>query len=210
MTAIYLTAEQNQLLVTDLIKRGEITDPASAKGRLLHCAAILFRQEGYERTTVRDLAKKVGIQSGSLFHHYPSKEQILLAAMKETICFNTERMKKALELNSGAKDRLQALIRCELESILGDTGTGMTILVYEWRSLKPENQQVILELRDQYEKLWMSALEEAKAEELSVIDPFILRRLLTGAISWTVNWYKDNGSVSIEELSEMTLTLAIK
>lgn len=210
MAATFLSEHQQQLLVQDLIEQGVITDPKSAKGKLLHWAAILFRQEGFERTTVRDLAKKVGIQSGSLFHHYPSKEKILLAVMEETIRFNTERMKHELALNTNSRDQLQALIRSELESVLGITGTGMTVLVYEWRSLKPEHQKVILELRNNYEKIWLEVLAQVKEDGLSVIEPFILRRLLTGAISWTVNWYKSDGSISIDELAEQTLSLAIK
>ena len=75
-----------------LVNEGRITDPDSAKGHLLACAAQLFKKKGYERTTVRDLAREVGIQSGSLFHHYKNKESILLAVMEETILLNTVRM----------------------------------------------------------------------------------------------------------------------
>ena len=61
------------------------------------------------------------------------------------------------------KEKLLALITCELEAINGLTGNAMSVLVYEWRSLKPENQDVILGLRSEYEDLWLSTLEEAKS-----------------------------------------------
>lgn len=48
-------------------------------------AGELFRLHGYERTTVRELARAVGLQSGSLFHHFRSKEEILVAVMSEGI-----------------------------------------------------------------------------------------------------------------------------
>ena len=62
----------------------------SPRGRLLSAAAHLFRDKGFDRTTVRDIAASVGIQSGSIFHHFKSKEDILFAVMEEVIQFNTE------------------------------------------------------------------------------------------------------------------------
>jgi AcrR family transcriptional regulator len=193
-----------------LIDQGIINAPDSAKGRLLQAAATLFKEKGYERTTVRDLGKAVGIQSGSLFHHYPNKEAILRAVMEETILLNTELMKTALAKNDKPEDKVLSLILCELESVLGETGAAMTVLVYEWRSLKDESQQHILKLRSIYENLWIAALSEAKEVGSVVIDPFVLRRLLTGALSWTVNWYRQEGDMTIDQLAKMTLSLAIK
>ena len=193
-----------------LIEQGTINAPESAKGRLLQAAATLFKEKGYERTTVRDLGKAVGIQSGSLFHHYPNKESILKAVMEETILLNTELMKVALAASPKPEDKVLALIECELKSVLGETGAAMTVLVYEWRSLKEENQQHILKLRELYEDLWITALNEAKDAGLVVIDAFVLRRLLTGALSWTVNWYRQEGDMTVDQLAQMTLSLAIK
>jgi AcrR family transcriptional regulator len=193
-----------------LIKEGRITDPNTAKGRLLACAAQLFKEKGYERTTVRDLAREVGIQSGSLFHHYKNKEAILLAVMEETIVLNTVRMQQALAKEKDERAQLLALIRCELASVLGDTGAAMAVLVYEWRSLGEENQAYILKLRDEYESLWLDVLAQGKRSGLVVADPFVLRRLLTGALSWSINWYRVDGSLSVDELAQQALTLAIK
>ena len=193
-----------------LIDQGIINAPDSAKGRLLEAAATLFKEKGYERTTVRDLGKAVGIQSGSLFHHYPNKEAILCAVMEETILLNTELMKASLNETEEPADKVLALIQCELKSVLGDTGAAMTVLVYEWRSLKEENQQRILELRGIYEDLWITTLQDAKDADSVVIDPFVLRRLLTGALSWTVNWYRQDGDLTIDQLAQMALSLAIK
>ena len=46
-------------------------------------AARLFRERGYEGTTVRDVAAAAGISAGSLFHHFPSKEQMLVEMLRE-------------------------------------------------------------------------------------------------------------------------------
>lgn len=197
-------------LVQDMIDQGQITDPNSAKGRLLVAAARLFKNKGYERTTVRDLAAEIGIQSGSLFHHYRSKEAILQAVMEETIIQNAALMRDALSKVDNPRDKVLALVRCELQAILGETGEAMSVLVYEWRSLKPDSRKHILALRDTYEQLWLDTLEEAREAGMVQIDPFILRRFLTGALSWTTNWYKPDGEMTMEQLAEYALSLAVK
>ncbi|WP_250657062.1 TetR/AcrR family transcriptional regulator [Alkalimarinus coralli] len=193
-----------------LVEEGYVTNPDSARGRLLVKAAHLFKMKGYERTTVRDLANEVGIQSGSIFHHFKTKEEILKAVMEEAIRYNTERMKRALANASTTKEKLLELIKCELTSITGFTGEAMTVLVYEWRSLSEESQKHILSLRDIYEALWLGVLNQAKEEGLITGDTFILRRFLTGALSWTTTWFDEKGGMSLDELAEQALLLAVK
>jgi len=194
----------------ELVASGQVTDPDSARGKLLQTAAHLFRGKGYERTTVRDLAGAVGIQSGSIFHHFKSKDEILRSVMEETIRYNTALMRASLAEAGTLRERVLALIRCELQSIMGGTGEAMAVLVYEWRSLSEPSQQFILELRDIYEQLWLDVLAEAKAAGYFKADPFILRRFLTGALSWTNTWFRRDGPMSLDQLAEEALSLVLK
>ena len=194
----------------ELVASGQVTDPDSARGKLLQTAAHLFRSKGYERTTVRDLASAVGIQSGSIFHHFKSKDEILRSVMEETIRYNTALMRASLAEAGTLRERVLALIRCELQSIMGGTGEAMAVLVYEWRSLSQASQQFILELRDTYEQLWLDVLSEAKAVGYFNADPFILRRFLTGALRWTNTWFRPEGPMSLDQLAEQALSLVLK
>ena len=197
-------------VMRELVAAGRLTDPDSARGKLLQAAAHLFRRKGYERTTVRDLATAVGIQSGSIFHHFKSKEEILRAVMEETIIYNTALMEAALAEAGSLRERVLALIRCELQSIMGGTGEAMAVLVYEWRSLSEDSQAHILALRDRYEQHWLEVLEEARAAGYVQGDPFILRRFLTGALSWSTTWFRPGGPMSLDALAEEALALVIR
>lgn len=198
---------QNQILQS-LIAEQLVSDPASARGRLLKEAARLFRDKGYERTTVRDLAAAVGIQSGSLFHHFRTKEEILKAVMVETIRLNTALMQAAADSEESPRGKLRALVRSELESINGQTGEAMAVLVYEWRSLSESSQVQVLELREIYEGLWLSVLEELNQLGQLKADPFIVRRMLTGALSWTVTWYKpERGGLTLDGLTDQVMAM---
>lgn len=184
----------------------------SPRGRILSAAAHLFRTKGYERTTVRDLAQEVGIQSGSIFHHFRTKEDILREVMIDVILFNTARMEQAVAAASRARDKLLALIRCELISITGDTGEAMAVLIYEWRCLGEENQPYILELRARYEALWLQVLERLKAEGdiRPEVDAFVLRRFLTGALGTANFWYNPQGPIDIDALAQQAMLLVLK
>ncbi|MAO12730.1 TetR/AcrR family transcriptional regulator [Marinobacter sp.] len=198
---------QNQILQS-LIAEQLVSEPASARGRLLKEAARLFRDKGYERTTVRDLAAAVGIQSGSLFHHFRTKEEILKAVMVETIRLNTALMQAAADSEESPRGKLRALVRSELESINGQTGEAMAVLVYEWRSLSEGSQVQVLELREIYEGLWLSVLEELNELGQLKADPFIVRRMLTGALSWTVTWYKpERGGLTLDGLTDQVMAM---
>lgn len=203
--------EQKALSVMQaLVSSAQITDPESARGKLLQVSAHLFRNKGYERTTVRDLASAVGIQSGSLFHHFKSKDEILRAVMEQTIIYNTALMRAALDEASGVRGQVRALIRCELQSIMGGSGEAMAVLVYEWRSLSREGQTRVLALRDIYEQLWLRVLGDAKEAGYIKGDVFVTRRFLTGALSWTTTWYSPQGSLTLDQLADEALTLVFK
>ncbi|MGX5219100.1 MULTISPECIES: TetR/AcrR family transcriptional regulator [Pseudomonas] len=199
-----------QAVMQELVANGLVTDPDSARGKLLQTAAHLFRSKGYERTTVRDLASAVGIQSGSIFHHFKSKDEILRSVMEETVRYNTAMMQAALDEATTLRERVLALIRCELQSIMGGTGEAMAVLVYEWRSLSDEGRAHILALRETYEQIWLEVLAQAKAEGYFKADPFIIRRFLTGALSWTTTWFRSEGPMSLDQLAEEALSLVLK
>lgn len=180
------------------------------RGKLLSAAGRLFRERGYERTTVRDIAAAVGIQSGSLFHHFASKEDILKAVMIDVIRFNTERMTAALAAARDPQARLRELIACELESIVGDTREAMAVLVHCWDSLSKDRQVEVLALRKVYEALWLDALQDAAKHALIRVDPFVLRRLIAGMISWSNTWFDPRGPMSFDELVDTVLQLVLR
>lgn len=182
--------------------------PSKAKARILDAAARLFHEKGFAAATVRDLADTVGILSGSLFHHFPNKDEILFAVMENVIIEMDTALETALASAPDTASRLRALIRNELEFIHGPHGAATSVLVYEWNTLSPENQNRLLLRRRAYFARWHAALEQAKAEGLVGQDPALLRQLLHGAIVWSVNWYDPAGPLTLPDLEAAVLALA--
>ena len=181
----------------------------SPKGRLLLGAAYLFHKQGYAKTTVRELANFIGIQSGSLFHHFTSKDDILANVMKQTIIYNHDRLLDAIQQSNDPEQQLKNLIKAELISITGDTGSAMAVLVYEWEALSKQRQDELLKMRNAYEDIWFTVIHQLRDLGKIKHDTFILRRLIGGAIAWTVTWYNPNGKMGMGELTETVWEMAI-
>lgn len=197
-------------LLQTMIADGRITNPDSPKGRILVAGAKLFCRKGYNRTTVRDLAAEVGILSGSIFHHFKNKDEILFGVMAEVVNALTEALKGALAQAHTPMDKVRALIHTELSFIHGPTGDAATVLVYEWASLPGEYQQQILQSREVYDQLWEQTLSDAREQHLLDMEPDVMRQLLHGAIAWSVHWFREGAGLSLDDLVERVTHLAIK
>jgi len=174
-----------------------------AKARILAAAVDLFYEKGYERTTVRDIADKAGILSGSLFHHFKSKQDILYTAMAMTTQAMGEGALKAVEGITDPVEQLKALVLVELASIHRKDGHAAYVLVDEWRSLDPEHREAVLALRDNsYERCWTEALEGCAEKGLLKNTPSLARQLIRGALAWTRNWYRKGGPLTLDALAE--------
>ncbi len=203
------TAAVTARVKQELIEAGALTDPHSAKGELLAVAAHLFREQGFERTTVRDIGKHAGLLPGSIFHHFGSKNEILRTVMRESINLNLARIHATLPKAVDVEDELRILISWELYANHGDTGEAWSVLVNEWRSLSEEGQAEMLQLRREYDGLWMAALGRARERGQIALDPRVLRRLLAGALHSTPHWFRPEGSLSLDQLTEEVLKLIL-
>lgn len=193
----------SEQLKTDPVK---LDDISPAKERLLHVAIDLFYEKGFERTTVRDIAAKAGILSGSLFHHFKSKQEILFTAMALTTRAMGENAKEAVEGIDDPVEQLRALILSELSSIHRGSGHAAFVLVDEWRSLDEGYRDIVLAMRDEsYERCWEVALEGCAQNGLLKADPRIVRQHMRGANAWTKNWFRMDGKLSLQGLADETL-----
>ncbi|AQR64579.1 TetR family transcriptional regulator [Aquaspirillum sp. LM1] len=181
----------------------------SRRAELVRTAARLFRDQGYERTTVRDLGNAVGLQSGSLFYHFRTKEEILVAVMALGITSTTEKLAAALDVAATAHDKVSALIHVHLNSLLGENQAALEVMLYEWRSVSEAQRPGLIILRDRYEALWQTALDEAAAAGVVGQDTRLLRRMLLGSLHWSVQWFKRDGEDSVDALAERMLKLVL-
>lgn len=179
-----------------------VMNDSPRRKELTRLAAQLFVQEGFDRTTVRMLAQEMGIKSGSLFHHFRDKQEILAAVIEEGTQNALVIAREALSrCDNEAVARLHAMARAHLETLLTDRNAHVVAL-YEWRRLSPEARDHLSHLRDAYEALWEQIIDEALEAGLIRGDRFLVSRFVMGALNWTVRWYDPDGPRTPDDLAD--------
>ncbi len=79
--------------------------------RSLHAALELFRQEGFDTATMRDIAQKSGVATGAAYYYYPSTDAIVMDFYQRSCAEMQPEIEAALEHVSGLEARLRELIR---------------------------------------------------------------------------------------------------
>lgn len=82
--------------------------------RILETALDLFRQEGFESATIRDIARKAGVATGAAYYYYPSKDAIVMDFYQRACAEMQPKIEAALAKARGLEDRLRELIRVKL------------------------------------------------------------------------------------------------
>jgi AcrR family transcriptional regulator len=174
---------------------------------LIRVSAKLFREKGFEGTTIRDIADAVGMRSGSPFYHFKSKQEILAAVMEEGLVAGLETTEKIMSLVQPPREKFRALVRSHLETVLAEGHDFIPVLLYEWRSLSPDLQAHIIELKDRYDLQWQHMLTQLKQAKLIRDDSKVVRLLLLGAINYSAQWYKPGKGLSLDQLADQTVDL---
>lgn len=181
----------------------------SRRERILDQAAALFRENGYSPTPVRQIARAVGVQSGALFYHFPSKEAILAGVVSRGLEQISSAVDTACHSHQSPRQRLQAMLTAHLEILLGPAQDALIVMINEWRHLHSDDQSRLLAARDAYEARWQAALEAAAAAGLVAADTQLLRRYLLGALNWTHQWYHAGGPLTPQTIAERYLVFLL-
>jgi AcrR family transcriptional regulator len=181
---------------------------ADTSQRLVDAAAALFAIKGYGATSTREIAAALGIQKASLYYHIGSKEELLFAICKTSLDRIRSDVETAIAGLSDPIERIGALVRAHLESMLRDQEKHSVALA-EMHLLSAERFAEVRLLRDAYENLVRSALQEAQeagALRADIPVKFLCLALL-GLMNRVEVWYRRSGPLSPGQLGQMLAAL---
>ena len=187
--------------------------PDNRRADLIRVAARLFREKGFDGTTIRDIAHAVGMRSGSPFYHFANKHELLMAVMEEGLRLGLERTQLALDTEQPAAERFHQLVRTHY-GILHDTGSDfIPVMLYDWRSLPAQYKRRIIELKDRYDAIWQGTLDELHDQGLLRADAKLARLMILGAMNFSATWYRAKPRsakrVDLDELAAQTVALVL-
>lgn len=180
-----------------------------ARERILQAAACLFRERGYKGTTVRDIAQAVGILSGSLFHHFRTKEEMLIEIMREAALSVCIRAEEVTGREAPAVEQLRELILLELKAIISKSRKDFHgVLFFEWREVPQSIRPEFTLLRKRYRRTWLDVLGRCQAEGRLRCEPDAAVLILHGALRNSMTWFAPSGRYSTEEFADILAHLA--
>jgi TetR/AcrR family transcriptional regulator, cholesterol catabolism regulator len=172
--------------------------------RVWTVAAELFYENGYDATTTRELADRLGITRASLYYHVTKKEDLLHGVCVEALHRVTESVQHAVEAETNPRAQIRALILTHLTSMLTDIEMHATMLLNLQR-LTGDQLSDVIGLRNTYESLVASVVRGAQAAGTlrSDISNQNLTLALLNMVNWTVTWYRPGGRVKPRDLAQV-------
>ncbi|MCC7042999.1 MAG: TetR family transcriptional regulator [Acidobacteria bacterium] len=176
--------------------------------RIFSVAASLFRSQGYDATTAREIAAVLGIQKASLYHHTRGKAHLLHQVCTSALRQIRKDVLAATENVSDPLERARQLVVAHVTSLLRHQDQHAASLL-EARALSGEHQTDVSLLRDAHESVVRQVLETAQAAGAlrADIPTKYLGLLLFSLTNRTMLWYRPDGALRPEQLGELFAVL---
>lgn len=158
---------------------------------MLLAAAQLFASRGYHGTSMRDIAERVNVQPASLYHHFPSKQDILASIHEESAAEMIERVEKAIEGVDGPWERLEAACCAHLKALLDGFDLIHVVFGEVPRRHDPEIRDKMVLERDRYEEVFRKLFDAVPLRRGA--NRKYLKLTLLGAMAWARVWYQPKG-----------------
>jgi AcrR family transcriptional regulator len=215
-----LTTEQNGItLLLNMFKSNPpptLTKKAEATSvRILEVALELFRRQGFEKTTMREIATEAGVSLGAAYYYFESKEDLVMAFYERAIEAMTPRMEEALAGAFTFEGRIASLMTVKFEYFLPNR----TFLGALFRhAADPQNRlspfsEATRFIRDR-DQLYFARAIDSKSGGVRVpedLAPYLPRMLWLYQMGLILYWIYDRspGQRRTQQLREKTLALMI-
>lgn len=183
--------------------------PGYDQQTVLRRAVELFNRQGYDGTSMGDLAKELGLSKAAIYHHVDSKESLLSAALDEALDGLDAAVGSAADAAPGtsAATRLRTVVRQSVEILVAHLPAVTLLLRVHGNSAV---EVAALERRRAIDDR-LAALVQAAVDEGSLrsdLNPDLVSRLLFGMVNSLVEWYRPGGPVAADALAEAIATVA--
>jgi AcrR family transcriptional regulator len=177
--------------------------PGYDRDTVLRRAIELFIRQGYDATSINDLAVDLGVSKSALYHHFASKEALLSAALDEGLAGLSSAVDAAADAtrDGTAYDRLRATVEAAVH-ILVEHRPAVTLLL-RVRGNSPLEQSALERRRHIDEQLARVVRQAAEEGDLrDDVDPEVISRLVFGMVNSLVDWYRPDGPISPDTIAE--------
>jgi AcrR family transcriptional regulator len=183
----------------------------SRRDELLDLAATMFAERGLRATTVRDIADSAGILSGSLYHHFKSKEQMVEEVLRDFLDWLFTRYQEIVDREADPLERVKGLFMTSFEAI---ENRHAQVVIYQDEAKRlsglPKFEFVEARNREQ-RRMWVDVLKQGVAEGCfrPDIDVDLVYRFIRDTTWVSVRWYQPGGPLTAEQVGRQYLAIVL-
>jgi AcrR family transcriptional regulator len=183
----------------------------SRRDELLDLAATMFAERGLRATTVRDIADSAGILSGSLYHHFKSKEQMVEEVLRDFLDWLFTRYQEIVGREADPLERVKGLFMTSFEAI---ENRHAQVVIYqdEAKRLSGLPQFEFVEARNREQRrMWVDVLKQGMKEGCFKpdIDVDLVYRFIRDTTWVSVRWYQPGGPLTAEQVGRQYLAIVL-
>jgi AcrR family transcriptional regulator len=180
--------------------------PGHSIDSLLDAAVALFNERGYEATSVDEVAGRLGVTKSAIYHHVPSKGELLRLALDRALGALFAVTSETGATTGPAIDRLEYVVRGSVRVLAAELPFVTLLLRLRGNT---EVERMALQRRREFDRI-VTGLVRAAEHEGDVrtdVDPAVLSRLLFGTVNSLTEWYRSGGDLSADDLADAVVTV---
>ena len=180
------------------------------RDEIIGAAVKLFNESGYHATSMRDIARTVDIKKPSLYHHFDSKERILLAILETGMDQLISEVEGIVKSGVDCETKLRQAIHAHAQ-LIADNPDGAAVFLREDRGLGNEYLDSYVERRDHFEALFKHILQDGiNAGVFCPTDVSIAVHGLLGMVNCMTRWYQPEGRLTAVQIADIFADLFIE
>lgn len=195
-------------------------DQSVSRDEIIIAAADVLRRNGYEATTMKDIAAEVNLTAASLYHHFRNKDSLLLAVLEGGLQVVINQIEPVATSEKSNVEKLTEMIRLHIFNVTQNTAVGAA-MVFEIRPLLeiqpstkngksgPDSEffrrrDHFFELRAHFERLFIDVIQDGvNRGEFRTVDAAIFTKTMMGANNWVSVWYREGRRLTGDAVSRM-------
>jgi TetR/AcrR family transcriptional regulator, cholesterol catabolism regulator len=181
------------------------------RDELLELAATMMAERGLRATTVRDIADAAGILSGSLYHHFSSKEEMVDEVLRGFLDWLFARYQQIIDSEPNPLERLKGLFLASFEAI--ETRHAQVVIYQdEAKRLSSHARFAYVEKRNREQrKMWLDVLNQGIAEGYfrPDLDVDLVYRFIRDTTWVSVRWYQPGGGLTAQQVGNQYLAIVL-
>ena len=180
--------------------------PGHSLDSLLDAAVALFNERGYEATSVDEVATRLGVTKSAIYHHVPSKVELLRLALDRALDALFAVTSETGATTGPAIERLEYVVRGSVRVLTAELPFVTLLLRLRGNT---EVERTALHRRREFDRI-VTGLVGAAEHEGDVrtdVDPAVISRLLFGTVNSLTEWYRPGGDLSAADLADAVVTI---